>query len=303
MVNMSASPANTSAQTHQRRALSNRGVGSGINVVRLNARWAPLSDLYHALIRMPWHLFLPMVVMVYLVANLLFALVYTALGDVIAGSTGFWDNFFFSVQTWATIGYGGMSPKTTAANIVVVVESMSGIFGVAMLTGLLFAKFSRPNARILFANHAVVTRRNGQPFLMVRMANERGSFVVEASAHITIVKPEVTAEGERMRRVFDLDLVRDNQPWFVMSWTVMHPIDEKSPFFGLTEEQLRRDSIRISVNIMGFDSTVGQTVHASASYDADSILFGYRYADTSQLLPDGRLVMDYAKFHVVEPQT
>jgi hypothetical protein len=124
----------------------------------------------------------------YVVANLLFALVYTLLPDAIHGSTGFVDNFFFSVQTWATIGYGGMTPKTMAANIVVVAESMIGIFGVALLTGLLFAKFSRPTSQILFADAAVVASYGGRPTLMIRVANERHSTIADSTAHVTLLR-------------------------------------------------------------------------------------------------------------------
>jgi inward rectifier potassium channel len=295
---MATSTSTTGAQT--RGGMTNPS-DPRLNIVRVNARRAPLSDLYHGLIKMPWHRFVLLLIGLYLSANLFFATVYTVLGDVIAGSHGFIDNFFFSVQTFATIGYGVLVPKSRLANAVVVVESMSGIFGVAMLTGLMFAKFARPSARIFFASRMVVARRNGQPVLMLRLANERGSFVVEAEAHVTVIKPEVTAEGERMRRVFDVPLVRDNQPWFFLSWTVMHPIDERSPLYGLDRETMIKDGVRLSINVMGFDSTVGQTVHATASYLPEQILFGHRYVDAFHTLPDGRLAMDYAKFDLVEP--
>ncbi|MCC6806588.1 MAG: hypothetical protein IT381_04115 [Deltaproteobacteria bacterium] len=132
-----------------RAAISRVRADARLNIVRVNARWAPLSDLYHFLIQMRWHWFLLLLTAAYLSANLVFAAIYTLLGDAISGANGFVDNFFFSVQTFATIGYGGLMPKTTLANSVVVLESMSGIFGVAILTGLMFAKFSRPSAHLL----------------------------------------------------------------------------------------------------------------------------------------------------------
>ena len=137
---------------------------------------------------------------------------------------------------------------------------------------------------------------------MLRLANERGSFVVEAEAHVTVVMPEVTEEGERMRRVYDLKLVRDNQPWFVLSWNVMHEIDESSPLYGLDADTMKQRGIRLSINVMGFDSSVGQTVHGTASYTAEEILFGHRYVDATTPMPDGRLIIDHAKFDLVEPQ-
>jgi inward rectifier potassium channel len=272
-----------------------------MNIVRLNQPRAPFLDLYHRLIQMPWPAFLALLVGIYFSANLFFASLYTLLGDVIEGSHGFIDNFFFSVQTFATIGYGTLSPKSHWANLIVVFESMSGIFGVAMLTGLMFAKFARPSARIFFASRVVITRRNGKPVLMLRLANERGSFVVEAEAHVTVIKSETTREGERMRRVFDLKLVRDNQPWFVMSWMVMHEIDEQSPLYGLTAENIRGQDLRLAINVMGLDTTVGQTLHASTSYTSDAIMFDHRYVDASRTLPDGRLEIDHAKLDLIEP--
>ncbi len=297
MATIMSSPSTTGAQRR-----TSQGSGDGrMNIVRLNQPRAPFSDLYHRLIQMSWPAFLALLITIYFSANLFFASLYTLLGDVISGSQGFIDNFFFSVQTFATIGYGTLAPKTRLANLIVVFESMSGIFGVAMLTGLMFSKFSRPSARIFFASRVVISRRNGKPVLMLRLSNERGSFVVEAEAHVTVVMSETTSEGENMRRVHDLKLVRNNQPWFVLSWMVMHEIDESSPLFGLTPEALRREDFRLAINVMGLDATVGQTVHASTSYTAEAIMFDHRYVDAMRTLPDGRLEIDHAKLDLIEP--
>lgn len=185
----------------------------------VNARPARLADTYHALLNMPWAAFIGVIVAGYLLANVFYATIYTLIPDAINGSHGFVDNFFFSVQTWATIGYGGMTPANHLANVVVVVESMTGIFGVALLTGLLFAKFARPEARVLFANKMVISMYNGKPTLMLRLANERGSTIVEANAHMTLIREERTSEGHVMRRIHDVALVRDIQPLFRLSST------------------------------------------------------------------------------------
>jgi inward rectifier potassium channel len=252
---------------------------------------------------MPWRSFVAAIVAVYVAANLFFAGLYTLLPDAIHGSTGFVDNFFFSVQTWATIGYGAMTPKTTAANIVVVLESMAGLFGVALLTGLLFAKFSRPSSKILFADLAVVGLYDGKPTLMVRVANERHSTIADATAHLTLLRSVVTPEGHRMRRLLDLTLIRDTQPVFRISWTLMHVIDEKSPLADLvTEEAFHASDARIVVSLMGYDDLIGQMAHASFVYGADHMRFDHRYVDASTAFGDNGIVLDYAKFHLVEPQ-
>jgi inward rectifier potassium channel len=278
--------------------------GAGFSVRGVNQKRVPLGDVYHGLLNLPWSAFIGVIVGGYVVANLFFAAIYTLLPDAIHGSTGFVDNFFFSVQTWATIGYGGMTPKSTAANIVVLVESMAGIFGVALLTGLLFAKFSRPSSKILFADLAVVTSYEGKPTLMIRVANERHSTIADATAHLTLLRPTVTAEGLRMRRLYDLKLVRDMQPVFRISWTLMHVIDDNSPFADIvTADAFAKSNARVVVSMMGYDAVLGQTTHASFVYAADDIRFGHRYVDATRDDGNAGLILDYAKFHLVEPNS
>lgn len=297
---INTSPSTSSAQRASgMRAQGQAGIAA--NLVRINHRSAPFADLYHFILDLGWGWFLALIVGGYVSANLVFAALYTAIPDSIAGSTGFWDNFFFSVQTWATIGYGQMTPKGPLANAVVVVESMTGIFGVAMLTGLLFSKFSRPSSRILFAEKAVINHRDGKRVFLFRAANERGSFVVEADARVTLLRDEVTREGDRMRRLLDLPLVRAKTPFFVLSWTVMHEIDASSPLFGMDAASFLASDSRIAVSLMGYDSTVGQTAHANHVYQASDVMFDYRYIDATHIDAQKRTVLDYAKFHQVEP--
>lgn len=267
----------------------------------VNGRPAALKDAYHALLNMSWPRFLSVIVGGYMMANIFYAIIYTLIPNAINGSTGFVDNFFFSVQTWATIGYGGMTPRGHLANLVVVLESMTGIFGVALLTGLLFAKFSRPDASVLFAKKAVVSMYNGKPTLMLRLANERGSNIVEASAHLTLLREEKTLEGHVMRRILDLRLVRETQPLFRLSWTLMHVIDEDSPLHGLTADNVPTN-MRLFVTLMGYDASVGQTAHASAGFAPDDIAFGHRYVDATRL-EGGQMVLDFALFNDIEPIT
>jgi len=303
------SPAVTSAQpqsgSHQSTSFSG-GTRTGgpagpalLTLRSINGRPARLKDTYHALLNMPWPSFIGLIVGGYLLANVFYALIYTAIPDSINGSSGFVDNFFFSVQTWATIGYGGMTPRGYLSNLVVVFESMSGIFGVALLTGLLFAKFSRPDSRVLFANKMVVSIYNGKPTLMLRLANERGSSIVEANARVSLIREERTVEGHVMRRILDVPLVRSTQPLFRLSWTLMHIIDEKSPLHGLDSDTAKSSGLRIFVTLMGYDASVGQTAHANAGFGGEDIVFGARYKDATRVEGD-HMVLDYNLFHDVE---
>lgn len=298
-----SSPSNTGAQAGRGQRFKNRGGNrpAGVGTLRaINQRRAVVADAYHWMLNVSWPRFIAIIVGGYLAANLVFAVLYTLIPNAITGSSGFADNYFFSVQTWATIGYGGMTPHGMLPNMLVVVESMTGIFGVAMLTGLLFAKFSRPESRMLFADWAVVGPYNGKPMLMLRVANERGSHVVEATAHLTALRLETTLEGTTMRRLHDLKLVRDTQPIFRMSWTVMHVIDESSPLFGLDAKGLETAGVQLILSVMGYDASVGQTAHANHVYSPDMVLMGHRYQDATREV-DGSLVLDFSRFHLVEP--
>lgn len=226
----------------------------------------------------------------YLTLNLLFALAFTVTPGSIANAEpgSFRDAFSFSVQTFATIGYGAMAPASEIGHVLMVVEAFVGMLTTALVTGAVFAKFSRPSARVRFAKVAVVGPRNGVPHFMFRMANERGNQIVEARVQASLAVWERTQEGELMRRFHDLRLVRSESMMFVLSWTAMHAIEADSPLFGQTQESLRAADAELVVALVGTDDTVAQTVHARWSYLAEEILFGYRYADMIGFEPDGR---------------
>src|SRR5881296_521694 len=194
------------------------------------------DDLYHHLLSAPWPRLLATIAGLYLAANALFALAYLAApGSVENARPGsFVDAFFFSVQTMATIGYGKLVPHTGFANVLVTTEALVGLFGVAMVTGLMFAKFSRPTARVLFSRQAVVAPHDGVPSFMFRMANARGNNIVRAEVRVVLAREETTLEGSRMRRFHDLVLLRPRSTLFSFSWTAIHPITEASPFHGAT---------------------------------------------------------------------
>jgi inward rectifier potassium channel len=288
----------TSAPPTVRRVLDPRG---GLTVVRRGVPPRRLHDLYHSLLNAPWPLLLASFAVGYVLLNALFAVAYLAGGDDITNAHpgSFVDSFFFSVQTMATIGYGAMVPRTLYANVLVATEAFLGVVSFALATGIFFAKFSRPTARILFSRVAVVAPRDGRRSLMLRMANERANQVAEAQVHVEFARTETTAEGEQVRRFYDLELVRTRTPIFILSWTVIHPITEASPLFGATDASLRECEGEIIVSVMGIDETFSQTIHARYSYVADEIVWDARFADIMSRLPDGRRHVDYTRFHEV----
>jgi inward rectifier potassium channel len=272
-------------------------------VIRLGMTRRLLDDLYHGLLDAPWGRFLGMIVGFYFGINLVFAILYLLGGDCIAGAHpgSFVDAYFFSVQTFSTIGYGVMAPKTTYASLVVTLEAFVGLLGVAMSTGLMFSKFARPSARVLFSDRMVIARRNGKTTLTLRVANERGNDVIEASMRVVVLKAETTAEGEKMRRFHDLKLTRNQTPLFTVTWMVFHEVDAESPLFGETERSVIDGKMRFIVTLTGLDATFSSTIHARKLYEADQIVWGGRFADILSNTEDGQLVVDYSKFHAVEP--
>jgi inward rectifier potassium channel len=263
---------------------------------------AARGDWYHRLVGTTWPRFLGALAGGYFAVNALFACAYLAVPGAVAHARAgsFTDAFFFSVQTLATIGYGTMYPQTFYANVVVALESTVGILSLALLTGLTFAKFSRPTARVLFTRSAIVTVRDGTPSLLFRMANARRTQIVEAHARVILARQERTHEGEAVRRLYDLTLVRGETPVFALTWTAIHPITPASPLHGATPESLAADDVEIVVTLVGIDETLSQTVHARWSYLPEDIRWGGRFADVLSFLPDGRRRVDYTRFDHVE---
>ncbi|ALF52416.1 ATP-sensitive inward rectifier potassium channel 10 [Nostoc piscinale CENA21] len=260
-------------------------------------------DPYHLLLTIPWSGFVLVIFVVYVAINTLFALAYLLGGDCIANARpgSFLDVFFFSVQTLASIGYGAMYPKTNYANIIVTIEAIAGVMGIAMMTGLAFARFSRPTARVIFSRVAVIVPYEQAPTLMFRTANQRRNFIVEAQMRVYLMRDEITAEGEFMRRIYDLKLVRQQTPGFALSWSVMHIIDESSPLYGVTPDSLNQTNSMLMISLTGIDETVAQVVHARHSYGANDILWNHRFVDILHHTSNGHRYIDYNNFHDVLP--
>lgn len=273
------------------------------NAVRVGLRLSPLTDLYYHLMRGSWWMLTGVLSLAYLVTNVVFALLYMTVSEGI-GSTpdgDFMDAFAFSVQTLSTIGYGMLAPRTGTAHTLVTLESMAGLIGTAIATGLVFTKFAQPRAKVLFSRNMLVQRRNGKPVLVFRLGNARGNEIIEASLRVSVLVPEITLEGEHMRRLVDLQLLRSTTPMFAMTWTAIHEIDEGSPLYGRDEASVHADALRFIVSFTGIDGTFSQTVHARQIYDHQDLRWGERFVDIVDNTEDGRLRVDYQRFHDTMP--
>jgi len=276
------------------------GAGREIDVVGLPRN--PFLDAYHSLLTASWPRLAVMALFVFLGVNGAFALAYLASGGVEGARAGsFRDAFFFSIQTMATIGYGKMAPVSTVAHALVALEAFSGLFALAFMTSLFFAKFARPSARVLFGEVAVVSDYDGVPSLLLRMANARANQIVEATVRVTLVRDERTAEGTRVRRMRDLALTRRESPVFALSWTAVHPITPESPLHGTSQTLCQENETDLIVTLIGFDESLRQTIHARHAYRSDQILFGKRFADLFSFGESGIRTIDYRRFNQVEP--
>jgi len=280
-----------------------RSSADPLEAVRIGLRLSPLTDLYYHLMRGSWWLLVALLGFSYLVTNLAFASVYMmqtgGINDARDGS--FADAFAFSVQTISTIGYGTLAPTNTAVHTLVTFEAMLGLLGTAIATGLIFAKFSRPRSKVMFSDTMLIKTRNGKPALVFRVGNARGNEIIEASMRVAVLVPEVTLEGDRMRKLVDLPLLRSRTPLFAMTWSVIHEIDEDSPLHGRDAKSYEDDAIRFIVSMTGIDATFSQTVHARHIYLHHDIRWHHRFVDIVDNTDSGRLRIDYLRFHDTTP--
>lgn len=264
--------------------------------------WKPFDDVYHFVLTRAWWQYFLMIAAVFIATNALFGLLYWANPGCIAGADDYEHAFFFSIQTLGTIGYGAMSPVTRYGHVVVSIEAFVGMLFVAVVTGLTFAKFSRPTAKLLFSRYVVVHERDGVPHLVFRLANQRHNLIAEAQLRIVLLTFYKTKEGEVMRRAADLPLVRDRTSIFTLTWIPMHRIDTDSLFYGPNAmEKLKEAKAELFLSFTGYDETLAQTVHARWRYTLDDIKWNTRFADVLEITEDGTRVVDYGKFHEVEP--
>ncbi len=260
-------------------------------------------DLYHWLLSLRWRYFLILTTLFYFSINTLFALAYMTAQDGIANAEegSFKDAFFFSIQTLSTVGYGSMYPQSLYAQILVTIEIWVGLLLLTILTGLMFTRFSRPTAKVLFSNVAVICPYNGIPTLMIRTANRRDNRILEAQIRLCFILNQVSQEGYQLRRFYDLELLRSQTPVFDLSWLVMHPIDQNSPLYGETIESLVEKEGEIGVMLTGLDETFSQTIHARYVYTPVNILSNRRFVDIFSRDAKGKTYINLTHFHDVIP--
>jgi len=286
----------------RKRLITVKAPGADYEIRVVGGGHAPLRDFYHGLLRLPWSGTIAVICGAYLITNALFAIVFVEIGGISHAAPGsFRDAFFFSVQTMGTIGYGALSPESTGANVVVVVESIVSLLLVALSTGLVFAKFSRSTARFVFARRAVISPVAGVPTLAFRLGNERGNQVVNAQIRMVLVRTETLPEGGTFYRMLDMHPTRERALSLSRSWNVLHPIDASSPLAGETPASLAEKEIELTVMVIGTDDVSMQTVHASHRYFAKDIVWGARLTDVLSETADGNMLLALGRFHDVEP--
>ncbi|MBV9431706.1 MAG: potassium transporter [Hyphomicrobiales bacterium] len=260
------------------------------------------DDFSHRSMTTSWPRFIVGAAVVFLLLNAIFAFAYWVGDDPVANvpNGSYVYDLYFSIETIATVGYGDLHPQTHYGHIVASLEMFVGLFYAGVLTGLIFARFARPRARVLFAEKMVIADHQGHRTLMVRMANERQNTISNASAKLWIIRA-VDDDGHPFRAFYELPLLRKESPVFTLSWTIFHRIDKESPMFNLTSADLEQLSASFVVIIEGFDESSAQVIRARRGYDHADLRFDERYVDILDSSERGELTIDYRKFHDTEP--
>ncbi len=273
--------------------------GDGFSVRTIGRRKWRFKDIYVNLLSASWQRMTAVVIILYFGVNILFACLYALDPGSVANARphSFADLFFFSIQSFATIGYGSMLPQGIYGNMLVTIESFFGICFTGLITGLMFTRFSKPKARVLFSDKAVIGQYDGHREFMMRLANQRDNRIVEASVKMTLMRDERTPEGRLVRKFYDLKLERNEIPLLRFTWTLHHRIDESSPLFGMSHKDLETTESEIIIAMTGFDETMSQTIHARNSYIAKEIVCNGAFADILHRQEDYVLEVRYDRFH------
>ncbi len=260
------------------------------------------ADIYRTAMVVTWPQFLAALAGVFISINVVFALAFLAGHDPVANAHAgsFADLFFFSVETFSTTGYGDMHPQTIYGHLVATIEIFSSLVATAGVTGLIFARFSRPRARLIFARNPVIVTHDGVETLMVRVVSAQNSFISEAGAKIWLMGPSRTAEGRQFRGFLPMRLLRAENPAFALSWTLFHPIDEDSPLYRKSGDDAVADKINLVVSITGFDESSSQTIHARHVYAAEDIRWGHEFVDMLRRDENDLTHVDFSKIHDTE---
>jgi len=273
-----------------------------VNVRRKGLPFFRTDNNYHTLITMSWTRFWMLVLTGYLIVNIIFAFIYVSIGvdnlDGVGSDGGlqhFLDAFFFSAQTISTVGYGHISPKGNTTNFVAALESMMGLLAFALATGLLYGRFSRPSAKILYSENILIA-----PYLensrgvMLRLANLRRNILIDLEIEIIFSFNE-EVDDKIVRRFYPLDLERRQVSILTLNWTVVHPLDENSPLKDMTEEDLRKTEASFSILLKAFDDTFSQTINSRTAYTHKNIVWGGKFKPAFERDDDGRIVLDLSR--------
>ena len=259
------------------------------------------TDLYHRAMTVYWPVFFGSAAVLFVTLNAVFGFLYWLGHEPIANAEGNGPlaYFYFSIETLATVGYGDMHPQTDYGHLIATVEIFTGMSFLAVMTGLIFARFSRPRARFVFADTAVITRHEGRQALMIRTANARHNTISRASARLWLIRAERSREGDQLRRFYELRLDRSEHPMFVLSWMLFHIIEKDSPLYAATASDLEEGDALFVLNVGGLDDSSAQQLYARHVYSWRDIRWNHRYKDITSVSPQGRFLLDYTKFNDV----
>jgi inward rectifier potassium channel len=271
--------------------------------LKINAALGGWRDTYHWILCLSWPRFVAFLLAVYFAINLVFATAYALGGPCIGEMTpgSFPESLFFSIETLATVGYGHMYPANVYGHVVVTTEIIVGMFWVAVITGLIFVRFARPTARIVFSNCLVIAPFDGRLSVMYRVANLRHTTMAEAEFRLLYSRDERVAEGEDIRRFYELKVYPERMISFPAALIIRHTIDEQSPLYGITPEILEKEDAFFVASTLSLELVMAASVQSVQDYAWDDVCFGVRFVDVYTELEDGRLTVDYGRLHETEP--
>lgn len=273
------------------------------NVQRIGGSFWGRINLFNRLVTCSWNQFFLVVLIYFIVVNVVFAIIYNLVGvehlqgvDLSTPFTRFWDAFFFSAQTITTVGYGHIAPKGLLMSIVASAESLLGLMGFAIATGLLYGRFSRAQAYILYSDKAVIAPYLDMTAFMFRIVNERSNQLIDLAVEVNLSMLEINEHGKTHRTYTRLHLERSQVNFFPSSWTIVHPITDESPLFGLTQAQLIEKQAEFLILVKATEDTFNQAVHARTSYHAKEVVYGAKFVSMFQEMTDeGVLYLDLNK--------
>jgi inward rectifier potassium channel len=276
----------------------------GLTAVKVGVRRFAIDDPYYVILAMRWPTFIATVFLILLAVNTFFAALFWLAPNSVSNSRpgAFYDAFFFSVETLATVGYGTMTPSTLYGHLVATSEIFVGMFLTALVTGAFFARFARPQARMVFSESAIITPYEGRQALMFRVASRRMQGISEATARLSYLRNEPVGDT-RFRRFTELKLVRGNIPVLSLSWTLIHVIDEQSPLWGMTAERMALEEPTLMASITGFDESISATINDRRTYNRENVRFGHVFDNILRDLPDGFIELDITRIHDTKPVT